>query len=261
MRLIMLAVLCIAVIGCRIGTFQDIVRGEQVREGVIEEISDFDDTSVIDCWTDGRNPAAYGIITIMSAPRYAYGEEGWVAVFIKHSRTLKIANASDLVEIDISDNIELIEAVDSEFLPYVQEVPGAPRWDPRYKQNYHVPLNENYFVRIRFRYLGTKENNIAELRFNYWQRIRGNGYGDNHVVYLLNHEILPLWDQTQFYCHPTQWNTGPSILPVRTFEIGGGLYDLDDYLKHIGLSFKAYEQGFESDEAYEEWLESLESQD
>lgn len=261
MRLIMLAVLCIAVIGCRIGTFQDIVRGEQVREGVIEEISDFDDTSVIDCWTDGRNPAAYGIITIMSAPRYAYGAEGWVAVFIKHSRTWKIANSSNLVEIDISDNIELLEAVDSEFLPYVQEVPGAPRWAPRYKQNYHVPLNENYFVRIRFRYLGTEENHKAELRFGYKHRIRGNSYGGMHVVYLENHEIVRTRENAQTYCHPTQWNTEPNIPSVYTFEIGGGLYDLDDLLKHIGLSFKAFEQGFESDEAYEEWLESLENQD
>lgn len=257
MKILMFAVLCITA-GCRISPVQDILRGEHVKKGVIEEISDIEDGGILDCQMDGRNPGAYGMVTIMSSSRYTYGEEGWIAVFIKHSRTLNIANASARVWIDVSDNIKLIKAVDSEFLPYVPENPEAVGFAPRYKQNYHVPLNENYFVRIRFRYLGTDEHHRAEIRFKYMQRIPAFAFGDFHGVYIEHHEIVDrFWKDvrhvfpldTQTYCHPTQWNTLPSQTSIYTFEHGGRFHNYpDDYAKHLG---------FESHEAYLEWLESL----
>lgn len=257
MRLLTLAVLfSIALMGCRIDTFKDIVRGEQVREGVIDEVSALGESGVIDCGMDGRNPTASGTVTILSEPRYAYGEEGWIAVFIKHSRTLKIANASDRVFIDVSDNIELIEAIDSEFLPYVKENPEAAGFSPKFKQNYHVPLNENYYVRIRFRYLGTEANEIAQFRVKYMKRIPAYASGSLHSVLFVNHEVVadkqfkavfPLDLHT--YCHPTQWNTMPSTPSIYVYEHGGRFHDFpDSYAKHLG---------FESYEAYRAWLDSL----
>ena len=153
MRYLMLAVCgCIAVmmVGCIDTPVQDFLHGEQAREGVIDEISDMDDWGLISCNMNGHYPINMGIVTIMSSPRYAYGEEGWVAVFIKPSRGLSIRNISKKILVDVPDEIELIEAVDSEFLPYEHKNSGGVSISPRYKQHFHVPLNENYFVLIRF---------------------------------------------------------------------------------------------------------------
>lgn len=194
------------VTGCKIPTLSEIV----------------DDGRVLDCSADPRAEHHHAIVIITDSRTYERGDEGWLAVLIKHSQRLSIENASDRIGIHAPPNIEILEAVESELLPYVVENPDAPNFLPAENiTSYHVPLDSDYRALVKFRYLGGKLKGLedmgdyAELELDYRQRIPAYSFGDRMYIRFIGGEVdLTYREQLRKpystdYCHPDYWNTLP----------------------------------------------------
>ena len=255
-RLIIMLMVVISIIGCRIPSTSEIVaQGDDILPDTILTESDnsivnitLDGTS-LDCGvfhpTWAQREDQFTIVTLMSQTSYTYGDIGWIAVMIKHSSRLPIEESSDRIAISATNNIEILEAVGSELLPYEVEVPKAPQWKTL-QQIYHVPLDYEYRALVLFRYLATetdeyaRDNGRERTRENAWIDVKYGqkitppfSYGDSTLVSIVGNETFG-WVEAEKYCHPNVWNTIPddgSILhpidPPRAFTKEEWSYIID----------------------------------
>ena len=184
-------------IGCRIPSLGEILTQEPTDQ-------------VLYCTSDPRPEHKFGIITVLDKTNYEYGETGWIAVLIKHSSRLKIEEASDRIGVT-GYNIEILEAINSELLPY------EPETDLQFTgplgTDYHVPLDSEYRALIKFRYLATDDDPYAKISIDYQQKIPEYGYEDylsipfeyNQVRMQTRERLVNYFSAD--YCHPKYWNT------------------------------------------------------
>ena len=195
-------------IGCRIPSLGEILTQEPTDQ-------------VLYCMDDPRPEHKYAIMTIFDKEKYEPGEEGYMAVLIKHSSRLKTEEASDRIGITTSPNIEILEAINSELLPYEPETDLY--FTGPFAMNYHVPLDSEYRALIRFRFIELPNEFIEEyvyedeeysyFEIDYTQKVPVFGYGDFLSIDFINRE-LDLDRRNQLinffsaeYCHPKYWNT------------------------------------------------------
>lgn len=207
--------------GCRFPSTSEILSGNEdvaINNGYVEvDINDIK----LDCHGDLRKAHKPGIMTYISKSHYEYDEVGWFAVGIKHSSRFPKESWSNAISIIADINIEILEAVGAELLPYRRDTPkSAPYWLPRSPQSYRVELDHDYRALIKFRYLATEHDEnaldnhrggkipfgVIDIRYSYVGEFFS--YGDSGGFAFADGMTLA-WVEADRYCDPALWNTIP----------------------------------------------------
>lgn len=241
---ILIVFLFLTITGCRIPSLGEILTTPDSYE-------------VIDCSPDPRKEHRFSIVTLMDKKEYQYGDIFWVAVLIKHSSRLDVEDSSKKIRLEVSHNIETLEAIDSSLLPYTPEREDQIYFASHLDSDYHIPLDSEYRALIRFRYLAD-DNDQAEINFSYLQKVPKFSFGDNQSIKIRDHKIdLKHRDRLvdpfpAEECHPDYWNTieddGTDVQP---FDLDGSF---PPEICEAFLNADTYEESLEIKRKY---LESL----
>lgn len=159
--------------------------------------------AVLGCLGDARKESNPAIITLMHR-QVEYGEVSYLGIAIKPSLRHEAGSGSDFIEISATDNIRLIDAVQSQFLPL--HIEDKAMWLRR-EQIFSVPLTPDRRALIRFEYLedGDEDAYITVKHLFNVNGIFENSFINNILIY--DGEVRSILHTGD--CHPDNWDSIP----------------------------------------------------